>query len=163
MYGFQEHSDINAVRFQLFKGGKYEEELLPPNQDSLNQHARRANYQCYIWRHAHRPMLHVPSFYNHGWKREGEGSVAVDWMTIPAAPESVLEFVNCKCKSGCENKRCSCIKASLKCSDLCQCVGCQNDVDEVNGNEESKADSDLDIYNSCDDYSTDEDSDTECE
>ena len=52
LYGFEESSDINAVRFQLFKGRKYEEELLPPNQDSLNQHTRRANYQCYIWRHA---------------------------------------------------------------------------------------------------------------
>ena len=55
------------------------------------------------------------------------------------------------------------IKASLKCSDLCQCVGCQNDVDGVNGHEEIEADSDLDISNSCDDYSTDEGSDTACE
>ena len=139
LYGFEESSAINAAWFQLFKGGKYEEELLPPNQDSLNQHARRANYQCYIWQHAAQAMLHVPSFYNHGWKRElGEDSVAIDWMTNPPAPESVLEFVNCKCKSGCANKRCSCVKASLKSSELCKCVGCQNPVDGGNGNETAK-------------------------
>ena len=108
-------------------------------------------------------MLHVPSFYNHGWKRDEKDSVAVDWMTIPPALESVLDFVNCKCKSGCANKRCPCIKASLKCSELCKCVGCQNPVDGVNGNEDNEADSDLDIYNSCDDYNTDEDSDMESE
>ena len=58
LYVLQEHSDINAVRFQLFKGGKYEEELLPPNQDSLNQHDEQtinAIYgamhidQCYMY------------------------------------------------------------------------------------------------------------------
>ena len=39
----------------------------------------------------------------------------------------------------------------------------QNHVDRVNENEENGADSDLDMYNSCDEYSTDEDSDTESE
>ena len=49
LYGFEECADVNSVRYQLFKSGKYNEELLPPNQDSFDQHARRANFQCYIW------------------------------------------------------------------------------------------------------------------
>ena len=39
--------------------------------------------------------------------------MAIDWMTIPAAPDSVLEFVNCQCKKGCDSRRCSCVKASF--------------------------------------------------
>ena len=62
LYGFEECSDVNAVRYQAFKSGKYDEELLQPNQDSLDQHISRANYQCYIWRHAVQPVLNLPSF-----------------------------------------------------------------------------------------------------
>lgn len=159
LYGFEECSDVNYVRYQLFKRGKYEEELLPPNQDSLDQHALRANFQCYIWRHAMQPMLHLPSFYNHGWKLDGEGNVAVDWMTIPAAPDSILEFVNCKCTKGCENRRCSCVKASLKCSDLCQCIDCKNHSEDREENDED--DSDTFGFESCDDHSSDDNSENE--
>lgn len=97
LYGVEECSDVNSVRYQLFKSGKYEEQLLPPNQDSLDQHIRRANFQYYIWRHAMQPVLNMPTFYNHGWKVDDEGNIAVEWMTIPAAPDSILEFVHCKC------------------------------------------------------------------
>ena len=38
LYGFGECSDINIVRYEAFKSGKYDEELLPPNQDSLDLH-----------------------------------------------------------------------------------------------------------------------------
>ena len=122
LYGFEGCCDVNSVRYKLFKSGKYEEELLPPNQDSLDQHARRANFQCYNWRHALQPILNLPTFYNHGWKMDDQGKVAVEWMTIPAAPDSILEFVHYKCTKGCENRRCSCVKASLKCSDFASAV-----------------------------------------
>ncbi|XP_028411728.1 uncharacterized protein LOC114534481 [Dendronephthya gigantea] len=159
LYGYDECSDVNTARYQLFKRGKYEEELLPPNQDSLDQHALRANFQCYIWRHATQPMLHLPTFYNHGWKVDGEGNVEIAWMTIPAAPDSILEFVNCKCTKGCENRRCSCLKASLKCTDVCQCHDCKNRYSE--SHDESECYEDSDTFSSCDDHSSDEDSEDE--
>ena len=129
-YGFQECCDINSVRYKMFKGGKYEEESLPPNQDSLDQHINRANYQCYIWRHVNHPVQSLPSFCDYGWKIDNQGDVSVDWMTLSPAPDSVLEFVNCKCTKGCENNRCSCVKATLRCSDLCKCSNCKNDIGE---------------------------------
>ena len=160
LYGLEECSDVNFVRYELFKSGKYEEQLLPPNQDSLDQHARRANLQCYIWRHALQPILNLPTFYNHGWRLDDKGNVAVEWMTIPAAPDSVLEFVHCKCSKGCENRRCSCIKASLKCSELCKCTGCQN---KSGSQDKSDYDDcyDSDTFDSCDDFSSDEYSENE--
>ncbi|XP_028417356.1 uncharacterized protein LOC114541753 [Dendronephthya gigantea] len=126
LYGYQGYSDINRVRYEMFKSGKFDEELLPPNKDSLDQHINRANYQCFIWRKSTQAILNLPSFFNHGWKLDAEGNVYVNWMILPAAPDSILEFVSCKCKKGCENRRCSCVKASLRCSDLCSCTECRN-------------------------------------
>ena len=82
LYGFEECSDVNAVRYQAFKSGKYDEELFPPNQDSLDQHISLANYQCYIWRHAVQPVLNLPSFCEYGWEVDDVGNVLVKWMTI---------------------------------------------------------------------------------
>lgn len=43
--------------------------LLPPCSLSLAQHIRRANYQMALWRHAHIPVLQIPSPTDgHGWQ-----------------------------------------------------------------------------------------------
>ena len=104
VYGFGEYSDINAVLYQAFKSGKYDEKLLPPSQDSLDLHISRANYQCFIWRHAEQPVLNLPSFCEYGWEVDDVGNVLVKWMTTAPAPDTLLEFVNCKCQKGCETK-----------------------------------------------------------
>ena len=145
--------DVNSLRYQMFKSGKYDEQLLPPNQDCLDLHISRANYQSYIWRHAAQPVLNLPSFREHGWKVDEDGNVLVNWLTIAPAPESLLELVHCKCRKGCENNRCSCVKAGLNCSELCKCVNCENtDGDSL--------ECDSDTYDSQDDYSSG-DSDSE--
>ena len=49
LYGVENQDDVNLVRYLLFEGGKFEEELLLPNEDSWNQHVKRAfNVQCFI-------------------------------------------------------------------------------------------------------------------
>ena len=54
------------------------------------------------------------------------------WMTRPSALQFLLECVECGCKTGCKtgckSMRCSCMKADLKCTDLCACLDCQNRV-----------------------------------
>jgi hypothetical protein len=62
-----------------------------------------------------------------------DGNVRVKWMTMPAAPDGILENVNCGCKSGCSTRRCACVKAELKCTGLCACRDCLNI--EGDGNE----------------------------
>jgi hypothetical protein len=32
LYGYENESDVNLVRYHAFKSGKFEEELLPPNR-----------------------------------------------------------------------------------------------------------------------------------
>ena len=79
-------------------------------------------------------------------------------MTLPITPDSVLSFINCSCTKGCSTNRCSCKKASLKCSDLCRCKDCQNSMDKP----EEQID-DEEIYDSVfdNDFEGDSDSDTD--
>ena len=55
LYGHENQADVNLVRYQVFRSGKFEEELLPPNADSLSMHIKRGAYQCHIWRNATLP------------------------------------------------------------------------------------------------------------
>ena len=41
---------VNDARVELFKRGKFSEELLPPNDDFLKKHLQRANYQAFVWK-----------------------------------------------------------------------------------------------------------------
>ena len=97
LYGCEGEEDIDRVRYLLFKGGKYDEEMLPLNKDSLQLHIYQAAYQCFIWRHATQLTLsNLPSFKEHGWGVDQHGKVFVKWMNLPPAPDSILEFVNYK-------------------------------------------------------------------
>ena len=80
LYGAENQSDVNLVRYLLFKGGKFDEELLPPNEDSLEQHVKRAKFQCFIWRRAMNSMMDAPSFSGHGWEINNIGHVHITWM-----------------------------------------------------------------------------------
>ena len=61
----------------------------------------------------------------------------IKWGTMESAPDSILEYVMCRCKKGCNTKRCSCKKADLQCTELCQCGECEN-------MESTETDSDID-------------------
>ena len=99
---------------------------MPPNQDSFDQHVKRASFQAHIWRNACEALLDLPDITEYGWDVGEDERVTIKWMTLPPAPDSVLEFVNCKCTKGCENRRCSCVKGNLKCTDACKCTDCKN-------------------------------------
>ena len=60
-----------------------------------------------------------------GWKIV-DGRLEIAWMTRPSAPDSLIECVSCKCKTGCKTQRCSCRKSELQCTDVCGCSDCSN-------------------------------------
>ncbi|XP_050476788.1 balbiani ring protein 3-like isoform X2 [Bombus huntii] len=47
----------------------------------------------------------------------------------------------CKCKAGCSNKDCGCVKAKIKCGQRCRCIkyGCKNQVETTNSQQQSSA------------------------
>jgi len=40
--------------------------------------------------------------------------------------------VHCKCKSGCDSRRCKCLKQGEPCDDKCGCVNCKNPLNGMN-------------------------------
>jgi hypothetical protein len=83
-----------------------------------------------------------------GW-RLSDGQLEIVWMTRPSAPDSLREYVDCKCKTGCGTQRCSCLKAGLKCTECCRCANCQNNHDE-NTNAKEISDGELSDADSSD-------------
>lgn len=79
--------------------------------------------------------------YNLGWRIEGNGDLTIDWLSLPPAPQSILEFLSCKCKTGCARGNCSCRRHMLLCTDACGCrhvasSPCSNSPDESAGQDE---------------------------
>ena len=109
--------------------------------------------------------VNLPSPVGNGWMLKNDDELEITWMARPRAPQSLIECVECKCKSGCLTMRCSCRKAELKCTDLCSCCDCQKagsgdgdeDVDEniYHGvalpDDEELGESDLDFEDGGDD------------
>ena len=124
MYGDKIALNTDECRYNLFNSGKYSDDVLPPNSDCLLKHIERANYQTAVWNQSLSPYMDIPSPDGNGWILDGEYKIL--WMTLPAAPDSLLQIVKCTCKKGCTSQRCSCLKAQLKCSDLCSCENCSN-------------------------------------
>ena len=59
-----------------------------------------------------------------------DNELAIDWMDLAPAPDSVLELAFCKCKrSKCKAENADdgcCANLGLQCTDLCQCKNCDN-------------------------------------
>lgn len=130
VYGQLSSSDINKARYSAFRLqlGSQSDGYLPPNKDSLALHLQRANYQCAILRRCLQPVINAPSPTDHGWLVE-EGTLQIKWNNMPIVPECLTKFVSCKCKkSACASDVCSCHKAGLECTSICQCENCDNSM-----------------------------------
>ncbi len=114
---------------------------MPCTKDVLLLHTNCASYQCRVWKSALQPVMSPPSISEFGWE-VNEGQLNIRWMTMPAAPNGILENVNCGCKSGCSTRRCACQKADLKCTGLCSCCDCTNCSDQ--NTDENRSDDDDD-------------------
>ena len=114
LYGEKDCTSVDDVRYRLFCRDLRNEDGIPPTQDSLRLHSRRANYQAAIFRRSLSQQINAPSADEHGWTLT-DGKLEVKWMTMPALPHDVLHMVTCKCsKSGCTSQsRCGCQEAGL--------------------------------------------------
>ena len=137
LYGDTKSMNVDECHYALFKAGKCSDEILPPTRNSLLKHVEQANYQTGIWSRCLTAQI------GNGWQLS-DGEIEIQWMMRP--PDSLLECIVCKCKTGCQTKQCSCQKAELKCTELCSCVDCQNesgDIDEEEENGQSGSDDEI--------------------
>lgn len=114
---------VNEARKELFCQKNRTMENIPPTQQALLQHTKRAVYQAGIWTTCHQAQQQTPTAEGCGWTLDAETKSWVPvWSSLPAAAKAVSELVRCACKSaaGCGG-RCSCKKANWKCTELCSC------------------------------------------
>ena len=125
--------------------GQITADKLPPCSDSLQHHAKRANYQIAVWRRALEANSDIPGPIGHGWFSEDNG-YGILWNSIGPAPDEILSLIVCGCLRKCVAGSCSCIDNNLKCTETCHKHNCDNENDDttVNGYEEfSDDDEDL--------------------
>jgi hypothetical protein len=135
LYG-KKCQSVDLLRYEMHcaKGGKVDPQALPPCLSSLRLHVTRANFQAAIWRRATIPCPEIPSPQGHGWEVDNESNeVKFVWLGSKPAPEEVLELLSCTCKRTCTLRDCCCLKAGLKCTDLCstQCDNMVTDSDDA--------------------------------
>ena len=90
MYGKPTHHRVNQLRHDLamikFKSSNNSLSsfegtdlcFLPPCQESLVMHIKRANYQTFIWKNANVAFQELPSVQESGWRLE-DGTLQVLW------------------------------------------------------------------------------------
>lgn len=118
--------DIGVLRWKLQSKFSEENDLLPPTPAALKFHIMRANFVTFLWKRLMRCLSPVlPNMIGNGWN---DDLTPVMTDELPA-PEFSLELTVCGCKkTHCSNKRCSCFKFELKCTDACHCLDCQNEL-----------------------------------
>ena len=127
LYDVSAGNDVNETRYKMFcKSKNLQSYQLPPTRASLVNHTKRANYQCYIWKHALEEDFVIPSPDGQGWKLNGQ-ILEIVWCNLAPAPEDVMQLICCRCQGACKTMRCSCLKSGLPCSEACQCSEeCEN-------------------------------------
>merc|ERR1712105_583825 len=96
----------------------------------INIFSVKTTRQKYLSCLQRRPDIPTPE--GKGWLKK-EGSLVIDWMSLPPAPDSIMELVHCSCKStGCAKGKCSCLSNLFLCTDLCFCENCKNcEISEI--------------------------------
>jgi hypothetical protein len=90
----------------------------------------------------------VPSPDGYGWK-VSDGNISVTWMLKKPAPDEILNLISCSCKkSKCKTKVCICLQHRVDCTDLCDCLKCENS----SSNSSSEYDSDDDSLSEFEDF-----------
>ena len=95
---------VDELRYQMFRSrrGEMKSAQLPPREDTLKQHTRRANYQVATWRRSLVNSSETPNpSQGHGWTTSEDGSLVINWMAGSPAPQVVLSLLSCKCARAC--------------------------------------------------------------
>ena len=121
---FQWWKNLSECQWGTFYGKKKtpEPQQLPPTADALLCHCKRVSYATAIIKQSLVSNPVIPSLGKEfGWSIEN-GSLEIQWMLLPPAPDNVLNLINCSCKKGCKTNACTCKLNGLQCTELCHCT-----------------------------------------
>ena len=67
--------------------------LLPPCQESLKMHVRRANYQALTWKKADQATPIIPGPDGHGWNTNIKGELEICWTNSNLMPQELADII----------------------------------------------------------------------
>ena len=106
--------DTKCLSVENMKKSYYHQTRTPSINISIEQTINATSSDT----HTTKPGKFLRTWLENWWPRQ-HFSELHDSSTSP-------RFVHCKCSRGCLNNSCSCVKATLNCSDPCKCVNCKN-------------------------------------
>ena len=100
-----ELEDVNEARRELFCQKWKTTEMIPPSQDALLQHSKRAADQAGVWCTSDQTEMKAPNPHDWGWILDEETNSWVPvWNTLPVVSKACSELVECGCE--CRRMRC---------------------------------------------------------
>ena len=122
---FTKYCERYAKFQEMAAKGVVDPNKLPPTSDTVFLHCLRSIYQAKVWMtldvNTMDPLLW-------GW-RVIDGVFTPIQTNVECAPDTLLKFVRCKCKSGCTSNNCSCKKHGLPC--VTACKNCRGDCENI--------------------------------
>ena len=117
-----EGSDLGKLRVHKFLNNKSTLlKLLPPTDNTFQQHLKRAALATLIDKSAHICKPHIEPCEDYGWIID-DGKMVPVQSTHPNWPQQMIQKIACGCAKGC-NRNCSCGKKKFECYIGCRCQG----------------------------------------
>ncbi|XP_066928378.1 uncharacterized protein [Clytia hemisphaerica] len=139
----KEVKNLSDLRWRMFTKQQADSSKLPPTSEALRQKILRCHYTVTVWKQSHISSQSLPDPTNYGWNDVVDDDLfePVTTALLPA-PKSIIQLTVCACKTTkCVDRRCKCHKNGLKCSEMCQCSDCENNIN--NGLDSHDIDDDL--------------------
>ena len=149
LYSAKCDTTMNALRYKIFSTMLKVPSLksLPPTDDSLVLHLKRAHIQAMLWKAVDRNQPPNVDLCDYGWEMSA-GTPSPVRASKPVGPPELLKVIACRCSSDtpCRRNNCNCSSAGLSCTTFCKCEAntdlCQNTFTIKSVNEVDEEDSD---------------------
>ena len=132
-------TSIQEVRCSQFRKTKKSFENMPPTEDALICHLKRAHYQTRVWLESLTTHPHIITPIGNGWYLS-DNLVKPVLMTTQPVSACEVDLVQCGCKQTgqkCQTRKCACMKSRLKCTRACSCgTWCENPQNTYNTDSE---------------------------
>ncbi len=130
IYGYT--CSLPQARWTALQKKKVGAAQAPPTVAATTQHIMRAQLQAIVWEGAVNKELVTldPTKYGYG------ADLAPIPSTLPPAPQSIMDGMQCGCKTNCSTNRCRCQRLQTPCSELCDCSPEMCINDEEDGHED---------------------------
>ena len=124
---------VNEARKLMFTQGLKSLDSIPPTQNALFQHVKRALHTAgFVWKQSLSRLPEIPNPSDWGWEWNARTNQWVPyWTDLPDVSKACSLLLRCGCVVACKGN-CNCHRAGLRCSPLCKCEGgCTNNDSET--------------------------------